>query len=292
MENVFTSELLKMLGILGLGGFSLMAMLSRVVGKIRGSFQPYIKPAVIYLLVTALIFAVLGFIGYAAFFTNPLRSFITLQLIFVLLGTAHIYYMEKYLLFTTGPKSIGITILFSFIVCLFGYMFFVVVFKWINRLGYHYMAGAAAIFFIIPYFVYQAFLKAIAMPPKVFTEWFYPVHVGMQEPDDSKLKNMLVISFEFQKKMNEPHFTNFRAKAPRDMEFGQLFYYFINDYNERHPNGKIEFADKNLTPYGWIFYQKPSWYTVTTKYIDTDKTFYANRIRENEVIVCRRSLNM
>ena len=92
-------------------------------------------------------------------------------------------------------------------------------------------------------------------------------------PIDTHLNGIIE---SFQKKLNEPHFTNFRAKAPRDMEFGQLFYYFINDYNERHPNGKIEFADKNLSAYGWIFYQKPAWYTINTKYIDTDKTFYAN----------------
>lgn len=292
MENVFTGEVLKMLGILGLGGFSLMAIMSRIVGKIRGSFQPYIKPSIFYLLAASLIFALLGFLGYSAFFSNPLRTFIIIQLLFILLGSLHIYCMQKYLPYTVGPKSIGVSIIFTLVVSLFGFMVFVVVFKWINRDGYHYITGAAILFFIIPYFVYQCFLKAIAMPPKIFTEWFYPVHVSIKDPEEDKLKNMLVISFEFQKKLNEPHFTNFRAKAPRDMEFGQLFYYFINDYNERHPNGKIEFADKNLSAYGWIFYQKPAWYTINTKYIDADKTFYANRIRENEVVVCRRSLNI
>jgi Type VI secretion system, TssN len=76
------------------------------------------------------------------------------------------------------------------------------------------------------------------------------------------------------------------------MGFGQLFYYFINDYGERHPNNKIEFADNNAAPYGWIFYKKPRWYTINTIYIDAEKTFYANRIRENDVIVCHRFLNI
>ncbi len=292
MERLFTGELLRMLGILGLSGFSLMAVLGRVIGKIRGSFQPYIKVTIIYLLLASLLFASIAFLGHTAVFTAPLFSFIIFQLIFTLLGILHIYYMPKFLQWAKGDKSFWISVLYTFILAIFGYMFFVVIFKWVNDEGYHYMAGASIAFFIIPFFVYRTFLKAVEMPPKIFKQWYYPVNVEVQEPDDDKLKNMLVISFEFQKKLNEPHFTNFRAKAPRDMEFGQLFYYFINDYSERHPNSKIEFADKNVGAYGWIFYKKPRWYTIGTVYIDSEKTFYENRIRENDVIVCRRSLNI
>jgi Type VI secretion system, TssN len=281
-----------MLGILGLGGFSLMAIMGGFISKIQGSFKPYLKATIIYLLITAVCFGILGFVGEETFFYYPTRSFVGLQLLFVLLGILHLYFMPKYLLWSINEKAFGLKVLYSIIVAVFGYMFFIVVFKWMNKDGYHYMAGSAALFFIIPIFVYQTFLKAVAMSPKIYTQWFYPINVEMQEPEEEKLKNMLVISFEFQKKITEQHFTNFRAKAPRDMEFGELFYYFINDYNDRHPNSKIEVADQSMESYGWIFYKKPRWYTVSTDYISTEKTFYANRIKENEVIVCRRSLNI
>ncbi len=292
MERIFSSELLRMLGILGLGGISLMAIMGKYIAKIQGTFQPYIKSTVIYLLLVALLFGLLGVIGIESFFHFPTMSFIILQAIFLIIGIMHLSYMTEYLGWAKHEKSFGIKILFTIIVALFGYMFFVVVFKWMNKDGYHYILGGAALFFIIPLFVEHTFFKAVEMPPKIFTQWFYPINIEIQDPDDDKLKNMLVISFEFQKKINEPHFTNFRAKAPRDMEFGQLFYYFINDYNDRHPNEKIEIADKNMESYGWIFYIKPRWYSLSTKYISTEKTFYANRIKENEVIVCRRSLNI
>jgi Type VI secretion system, TssN len=292
MEKIFSAELLRMLGILGLGGFSLMAIMGGFISKIQGSFKPYLKATIIYLLITAVCFGILGFVGEETFFYYPTRSFVGLQLLFVLLGILHLYFMPKYLLWSINEKAFGLKVLYSIIVAVFGYMFFIVVFKWMNKDGYHYMAGSAALFFIIPLFVYQTFLKAVAMSPKIYTQWFYPINVEMQEPEEEKLKNMLVISFEFQKKITEQHFTNFRAKAPRDMEFGELFYYFINDYNDRHPNSKIEVADQSMQPYGWIFYKKPRWYTISTDYISTEKTFYANRIKENEVIVCRRSLNI
>lgn len=289
MERIFTTELLRMLGILGLGGFSLMAIVGRVVGRLRGSFQPYLKISILYILVGALFFAAVAFLGQNPLFKVPLRSFIIFQVIFLALGILHIYSMPKFLEWADDERSFWATLLFTVIVAVFGYMFFVIVFKWINPDRYHYLAGSSVAFFIIPLLVYQTFLKAIAIPPKIFRLWLYPINEEEQEPDEDKLKNMLVISFEFQKKINERHFTNFRAKAPRDMEFGQLFYYFINDYNERHPNARIEYTDEDKEAYGWIFYKKPRWYTINTFYIDPEKTFYANRIRENDVIVCSRS---
>jgi Type VI secretion system, TssN len=292
MQRIFSGEFSRVFGILGLSGLFLTMIAGRLIARIRGSFQPYVKNTIVYLLVVALFFAAIAFLGHPSLFTHPLRSFIILQLVFMLLGILHIYYLPKFIEWAADEKLFPVVALYTFIVALFGYLFFIAVFKWVNASGYHYLAGAGALFFIIPVFVYRTFVKAIAIPPKIFRLWYYPVDEEVQEPGDDELKNMLVVSFEFQKKLNEPHFTNFRAKAPRDMGFGQLFYYFINDYGERHPNNKIEFSDTTDKPYAWIFYKKPRWYSINTDYIDTDKTFYANRIRENDVIVCHRSLNI
>jgi Type VI secretion system, TssN len=292
MDKLFTGELLRLIGFLGLGGISLMAIMGRIIAKIQGKFQPFLKATVVYLLVVGLLCGLAGFLGHPNIFNNPSISFVILQLVFLLLGVLNIYHMPFYLGWAKGENTFWIKVLFSIILCLFGFMFFIIVFKWVNVEGYQYIAGSSIIFFLIPSFVYQTFLKAVEMPPKIFTQWLYPINVTMLEPDEEKLKNMLVISFEFQKKIDEKHFTNFRAKAPSDMDFGQLFYYFINDYNDRHPNGKIEYADKSREPYGWIFYKKPKWYNISTSYIDSEKSFYANRIKENDIIVCKRSLNL
>ena len=40
--------------------------------------------------------------------------------------------------------------------------------------------------------------------------------------------------------------------------------------------------------HGWIFYRKPKWFHLWTKYIDTEKTIFINNIRENDVIICNR----
>jgi len=73
------------------------------------------------------------------------------------------------------------------------------------------------------------------------------------------------------------------------MELGELFYYFINDYNERHPLEHIQYVNGPGDPHGWMFYKKPKWYNILTRYMDADRTIFLNGIRENDVIVCIRA---
>jgi hypothetical protein len=288
MNKFFSQEMIRMLGIAGFAGLSLMTFLGVYISRARGSFAPYRKPTIIYLLVATLIAAIVGLMGMDVLFSTPFITLVICQLIFLVLGFLHIRYMRRYLKWSGGDNSFWFEAIFTIVVAAFGLMGFVMVFSLFNREGYQYYIGASVLFFVIAYFIYATFIKAVSIPLKIYAKWFYPVHEEVDDPDEDKLKNMLVISFEFQKKKGDQHYTNFRAKAPADMEFGQLFYYFLNDYNERHPNGKIEFLNEQASPYGWIFYKKPRWYSFNTRYMDTDKSFFINHIRENDIIVCKR----
>jgi hypothetical protein len=288
MSKIFSQQIMMMLGILGIASISIMSVLGVYIGKLRGNFAPYRKPTIIYILISVLVFATIGFAGFSLLFTRPTFTLIGCQIIFFILGLLHINLMHKYLKWSGDDKSFWYELIFTIVVAAFGFMGFIIIFKWMNNEGYEFHISFSVLFFIIAFFVYNTFLKAINIPMKVYNKWYYPVNEELDDPDESKLKNMLVISFEFQKKKTDKFFTNFRAKAPADMEFGKLFYYFINDYNERHPNGKIEFVNEHAAPYGWMFYKKPKWYNFNTKYIETENTFFTNYIRENDVIVCNR----
>ncbi len=288
MNKLFTQELIRMLSIAGIAGISLSALLGARISKAMGSFAPFRKATVVYLLVCVLIFGVIGFAGVKFIFIYPATTLACCQLIFCALGFLHIRYMHRYLKWSGQPKSFWFEVLFTVITAAFGFMSFLIIFTWMNKAGYQYYMASSVLFFIIAYFIYTSFLRAVSIPVKIYNRWFYPVHEEVEDPEDSELKNMLVISFEFQKKITDPHFTNFRAKAPSDMQFGQLFYYFINDYNERHPNEKIEFVNIQGAPYGWMFYKKPKWYYFGMRYIDTGNTFFINHIKENDIIVCTR----
>jgi hypothetical protein len=287
---MLSPELNKLLLYLGISLISFSAIIGIFAKKIRNSFKPFSKRAIWYLLTSVAVFALTGLFIAAGFFASYNGYFIFFQVLFLLYGGVHIYMMHKKMDWGKEKQTFLPDLIFTFIILLAGAICFMLAYRWLNREGLEISMMFSALFFIIPLFVWHTFLSALAIPPKVLNQWYYPVHEPMEDPEESKLKNMLLISFEFQKNGQESFFTNFRAKAPVDMELGELFYYFINDYNERHPQGHIHFSNGTGKPYGWMFYKKPKWYTIMTTYMDSDKTIYLNRIRENDVIVCSRIL--
>lgn len=289
MEKVFASEMSRFVFILGACTFALIMLVVNRITKLSGTFKPHKKPTLIYLILGFLLFSLLGLASVPDLFVSPVSQFVFLQFIFLVMGITHIFCMHKYLEWTNEPEAFWVKILFTVLMGIFGSIGYLIVFHLLNKSGLQYFMTASILFFTIPLIFYHCFEKALAIPPKILNEWFYPVNMEVEEPEDSKLKNLLVISFEFQKKIQDKHLTNFRAKAPVDMEFGQLFYYFINDYNERHKDNKIQYMGTGGSPNGWIFYKRPRWYSLSTSYVDAEKTIYNNRIRENDVIICSRS---
>ena len=290
MEKVISSEITKYLILLGAGTIAMFVLLTNMVSRVRGAFKPYQKATLWYSIAALFFFALIALTAYPGIIDSPFSAFVCFQAYFLFLGCTHAYLMPQKLRWSGDSKAFYAELVFTLLVAILGSIGFLLVYHLLNHNGLEYIMAGSVLFFIIPYFFYHTFLKATAIPPKVLKEWFYPYQQEIEEPDESKMKNLLVISFEFQKQTVDQQITNFRAKAPVDMEMGRLFYYFINDYNERHPNSKVQFVNAKGEPHGWIFYKKPQWYSVTTKYIDAEKTIFNNNIKENDVIICSRSL--
>lgn len=302
---MITDDLTKTVILLSLamaGTSALLVKFIMLITKIQGSFKPYQKSTINYLLVALLLFSVIACLAYWSYLKNQQSFFFIYQAYFLLLGIGHIYCMEEYLKWSGNSKSLWSELIFTLIAALLGCIGFLMVHRFFNpndvaayRLfsldGLDFAMGTSIICFIIPWFVNQTFTSVLAIPNTILKQWYYPVDEERDDPDEEKLKNLLVISFVFQKRVTDQHNTSFRAKAPVDMEMGELFYYFINDYNERHPNDMIEFANDAGEPYGWVFYKKLPFYTFQTQYMDADKTIFNNGIKENDVIICSRSVN-
>ena len=287
MGKFINSDLIKVLAIVFVGGiglFILMMNLSKRFASLSGARQ---RKQNIYLLVSALIIGIIGITAHQAVFGDPTIFMIVYQVLFLALGMLHVHLLKKWFP-VEEKKSFWLNFVFTLCVCLFGFILFVFAFRYFNREGYQYLMAASILCFLIPLLIYQVFLKAIAIPPHRFKQWFYPVYQRVEEPEDSQLKNMFILTFRFQKKLTDPYLTSFRAKAPANMGFGNLFYYFINDYNERHPDDKIEFLDERGEPQGWTFYKKGSWYSVSSKYIDADNSITSNGLKENDIVICHR----
>ncbi len=291
MEKVISNEITKYLIVLGAGAIGLSVLFANLITKVRGAFKPYQKATLWYVLLALLLFLFIALLSYPGIIESPVTALVWFQVIFLLMGCAHAWLMPQKLRWSGDDKAFASELVFTLLTGILGAIGFMLVHHFLNKNGMEYLTAGSIFFFILPFLFYQTFQRATSIPPKILKEWFYPAGQEIEEPEDSKMKNLLVISFEFQKQITDQRITNFRAKAPVDMEMGQLFYYFINDYNERHPNSKVQFMDVKGAPHGWIFYKKPKWYSIITSYIDAEKTIFNNNIRENDVIICSRFLS-
>lgn len=141
--------------------------------------------------------------------------------------------------------------------------------------------------FFIPIVLLYTFEAAYKIPPPVFATWFYPVHTPIELPDEKVNEKLLVIAFEITKNAADYTKTNFRAKGPEAMLLGDLYYHFLNDYNETQSETPIRFTDVKGNPYEWWFRIKPKWYQ-KNRVLDPGLTFRDNQVKENSIIICER----
>ena len=269
------------LGIIIIFLIIVVALLSLTLSKGKNA-KKYQMATIIYLVITALCFGIAGLPGLLGTF------FILTQILILIIGVLHAVFLYKLVPWTVKGKFLW-EFLFSVAVAFLGAIFFLLVYNFILQVHVlQYVMLTAITWFFVPFFFVQAFNLYRMIPARIFRKWHYPVGKEINDPLDSELVSLLVVSFVFHKKMNDPEITTFRAKAPLHMVFGRLFYYFVNDYNERHREGPIELLDLEENPHGWVFHHKPNWLGIK-RYIDPDQIITDNQIRENSVIICQRT---
>ncbi|MCE6988884.1 TssN family type VI secretion system protein [Dyadobacter sp. CY323] len=240
------------------------------------------------LLYGIILIAVLALIGLLGFWIADYRDAYPMAMVsFLVLGILHVYLLSQWfdpLFENKSVKAIGFTLLVTLLAAILIIFLF---HKLSNELTKGAGMATALVGFMFPIFVARVYQNYLEIPLKEYKKWYYPVGQPLPDMDLLDLSRVLVIQFEFTKKFNETAFTNFRAKAPNAMLFGELFFIFLNDYNDRNPASPIEYLAANGTPYGWLFYQKSPWYK-RRKYMDPDLTFQANGVLDNETIVAIR----
>ncbi len=273
-------------------GILLLLVSGLLMGFVAGLKKLFVKNKkkfFLYVLVVLLLFAATALLSNDKVLNDiPLNSFIGFQVIFLLLGSIHVLALRKFFPnLSENTTNFWSEFLYTIVITLLGLITFLMVVD-LYKPDYKYIFAASSIVFIIPFMIVKVYEFAISVPVPIYKKWFYPIDKKIKDPKDEELTNPLVISFEFNKGKNLNELSNFRLKAPEKMEFGKLFYFFINDYNERHPEGEIRFLDEKNNPYGWIFYTKPNWLGMQS-HIDYTRTVEGNNIKEDDVIICKRA---
>jgi hypothetical protein len=247
--------------------------------------KPHRTRNLIYCIAGGVTFGLLTLVAFFGLRNYSVYYFIVIQVLMLMTGIVHINIIRRILPWSESVSFWG-GLLFSIVIACVGAIFMLVAFSSLNLTSHYFLMLSALLWFFIPLLFIQTIARYLDIPKIAYKKWYYPVNQQIPPPRDRDLASPVVITFEFRKKQTDTNNTVFRAKAPLQMSLGKLFFYFINDYNDRHPDTPVEIIEEDKA-FGWLFYHKPGWFT-RIKYLDADQSIKKNRIKENSIIVCKR----
>lgn len=150
----------------------------------------------------------------------------------------------------------------------------------------HFPMLLCLLFLLIPFLLLHTFDAAISIPYPIYNYWKYPLSHPIDLPDEDERERLYVIGLEIPKNITDKERTYFTVKAPENMTLGDLFYHFINDYNEVQSETTIAYATES-EPHEWTFRTKPKWYN-SSKILNPELSIKYNKIKENTVVICER----
>ncbi len=253
----------------------------------QGMKDPTVRNTILYCILALLI----GFgVGCTSFIAthNPQQAFLLSVCGFFLAGLLHVWVMYK--LFKWAGKGalssegwftllIGVLMMAGHTTCYFMY----------NR-GYAFLFIATSIVFLLPLVSHWLLTLAAMIPLKEYRKWFYPDKPVVADMENMDLSNFAVITFVFSKKPGDVVKSNFQSKAPYPIRLGDLFFFFLQEWNHKNPGSTIQYMDETNRPFGWHFYLKESWWK-PKRYLDFDFTIRENKIGVNAIIITERVKN-
>ena len=244
------------------------------------------KKYIIYVITQSLLFLIFGAILNNLKDTAVVHRFHAFQTYLTIAGGVHLILYQNYFKKFESENTF-IEICISFVTSFYLAAMVALIAGYFNEMNYLTYFFSTLLFFSIPTLCYLFFQTAVSIPAKLHKRWFYPLNSVYPAPQASEMRNVIILNFVFQKKANDKQIINFKVKAPKAFDFGRLFYYFINDYNDKNPNSKINFLDEKEQPFGWYFHTKPKWFG-SSEYIDPDIAIDTNNVKDGATIICQR----
>ncbi len=256
--------------------------------KVKG-FKELRKNILYYLLINVVITALFFLIVYNLKQTTVMFRYIFLQIYFIINGSIHVY-LYKNTFNALKSTKIYIELFFALLTIIFLSIPLSLLIVLNNDFIYLYDFFFSLIAFIIPTLIYVFYNTSVSIPAPIYNKWYYPLSKKYQTASINEFKNMIVLNLFFYKDEQQSHLTKFKVKAPNNMNFGRLFYFFIIEYNEKNPGHKIQIFNESKEPFGWVFYTKPKWFS-TTKRIDYEYSIENNILKDNDSIMCQRIID-
>lgn len=261
-------------------------IISMFIGMKTPKFRQDKKRYFLYVLCQGLFLLIFGAILFNLKDTTLTARFVSFQVYFLISGSIHLVFYKLYFK-QFDAREIYKELAIALVTKIYMMAFVIMLIGHFRELDYMFFFLGTSLVFLIPTLCYTLFRTAISIPAKLHKRWFYPTNSRYPAPHISEMRNVIIVNLVFTKKADDTTIINFKVKAPRAFEFGRLFYYFINDYNEKNPNSQIHYLDEKNQPYGWYFYSKPKWFG-SSEYIDSELAIDTNNIKDGATIICQR----
>lgn len=254
--------------------------------------MPFIKSkeVILYILISGLVLALPGLLGFSGNMFNP-YWYLLASLLYFLFGLIHINQLAKRFRGQDVPLRLSksFEIILTVFILLFGMYLFAYIFDWLSPFkGYAYLSATASIAYLIPLFFYYSYRQFSQIPYSIYKTWSYEVNRNLIDFDGVDLKNLKVVTLELTKNIQDGNQFRIKAKTlTTGATFGDWFQKFLEDYNFKNGANTIELQQEDGTYYHWIFYTKRSFFHFR-RYLDFELDMAQNKVRENEVISCRR----
>ena len=242
------------------------------------------KKAVLYIVLSSLIFSLFGWLGFLQVDFMPI-GYVLLQLLYLVIGYFNYIYLKEFC------KSLNDSPFWKFFLVLLIQLFmsialFSLFFNISNDFKYGLWASTCLLSIVVSPLFVQTFQSYLKIPIEIYKIRTYDGNSLNNSSSSIENENLLVFEIEFYKNLTDEKPIRLKAKATKEMIFGDWFELIVSDYNARKTSSLIEYYDKK-DEYGWVFYTKPSLLS-PKKYIDPDLSFQENKLPEKNMIIGSR----
>lgn len=253
------------------------------------ALKKYGLSGLLYVLVTSLLLSLSTLILFFHTSGNEPACLVGGQIYIVVIGILHVI-LSKKLIPWYSKQYFFIQLLIILCILLFTQFFSGLSLSYLVTSSIPRIWYISLLWFLVPILLHQSILKLLQVPQKEFKSWEYPVNITINDPSDREMENPVIISFVFKKTEESREYTTFRAKAPVGMQLGRLFYFFINDYNSRHPESPISHANGARGSFHWQFFKLRNRFFRLKIALDPEESIYNNEISEDDILICNRTL--
>lgn len=224
---------------------------------------------------------------------NTCCLYMYLQIYALFLGIIHVWQMQKrfgWINQYTFPQKLSLTLIIISIAYILQVLVLFSFFYLEREITPFYLMFPTCVFvFVFPLIAVTTFDYSYSIPKAIYKTWKYPTNINMPDLDMIDFSNSYIVTFEFKKSVGDFKNTTMKFKAPPDkLSFGDLFYLYLFEYNEKNRESSIQVIDERNQTFQWLFHIKSDSWFGDKKYVDTALTVRENKIKENDVIIAER----